>query len=337
MGDPLSPILIDIYIHYLEEKISKLVNFDLWVRYVDDTFVLWPGNVNDLPNVLETINSIDPSIIFTFEPERNNIISFLDVLVERKEDRFETSVFRKTCSVERPPHKKSLHSGAQKMSAFHFYIQRAINICSTSVALKDEIHHIRRVARNRGYEDSIVDFIFHKIKSKGSNISRLSDNIDSNLPKHTAVIPFLGSMSYQIAKILRKHNFRPVFRPMEKIRPSALKEPLKLSEAWGIYKILCQCGLGYIGQTRRSIATRVAEHQRYVKNQETTKSSIAQHCWNEEHHFRFSEAKIISSTQYPSSLNFLEAFLIHKYSHDLVNDSSSTPYLSNAWLPLIHK
>ena len=32
----------------------------------------------------------------------------------------------------------------------------------------------------------------------------------------------------------------------------------------GIYKILCECGKVYIGQSRRSIQLRIKEHERHV-------------------------------------------------------------------------
>ena len=42
---------------------------DIWLRYVDDTFILWPHNRHDVDNFLNHLNSIRPSIQFTMEME----------------------------------------------------------------------------------------------------------------------------------------------------------------------------------------------------------------------------------------------------------------------------
>ena len=44
MGLPLSPVLANIYMKYFEEMAlgSTSLNPSMWLRYVDDTFILWP-------------------------------------------------------------------------------------------------------------------------------------------------------------------------------------------------------------------------------------------------------------------------------------------------------
>ncbi|KFM63581.1 hypothetical protein X975_20790, partial [Stegodyphus mimosarum] len=83
---------------------------------------------------------------------------------------------------------------------------------------------------------------------------------------------------------------------------------------WGIHRIPCQCGLIYISQTKRAIKFRVKEHEAYVTKKETRKSSVAQHCWFENHTFNFFEAKIIQKTSSIGEVDFLEAFHIQKKS-----------------------
>ena len=50
----------------------------LWLRYVDDTFVLWPHSVHDLDEFHKNLNS---SIQFTIEHEKDNKITCIDVMV----------------------------------------------------------------------------------------------------------------------------------------------------------------------------------------------------------------------------------------------------------------
>ena len=67
----------------------------IWLRYVDDTFVLWPHGDEALERFHNHINHQHPSIEFTKETETNNEIPFLDVLVKRNGKQVNTTVYRK--------------------------------------------------------------------------------------------------------------------------------------------------------------------------------------------------------------------------------------------------
>ena len=75
---------------------SALLRPRMWVRYVDDTFVLWPqDDEQELNAFLQHLNSQQPAIQFTMEKEKDERIAFLDVLVERREGSISTGVYRK--------------------------------------------------------------------------------------------------------------------------------------------------------------------------------------------------------------------------------------------------
>jgi hypothetical protein len=58
----------------------------LALRYVDDTFVVWPHGPERLQNFLSSINSFRPSIQFTMEIVSDSAIPFLAVLIVGKHD-----------------------------------------------------------------------------------------------------------------------------------------------------------------------------------------------------------------------------------------------------------
>ena len=64
----------------------------MWVRYVDDTFVLWQHGADEFH---QHLNRQHKSIQFTMEKVSENRIPFLDVHVERKEGKLSTVVYRK--------------------------------------------------------------------------------------------------------------------------------------------------------------------------------------------------------------------------------------------------
>jgi hypothetical protein len=60
MGFPLTPIVANIYMEFFEQQALELASTkpDIWLRYVDDTFVLWPHGRQDLDDFFDPLNSI---------------------------------------------------------------------------------------------------------------------------------------------------------------------------------------------------------------------------------------------------------------------------------------
>ena len=63
----------------------------IWLRYVDDTFVIWRHGKEQLKGFLEHLNSIKDNIKFTMEEEKQGQFPFLDALVERVSQQYHTS------------------------------------------------------------------------------------------------------------------------------------------------------------------------------------------------------------------------------------------------------
>jgi hypothetical protein len=66
---PLSPIVSNIYKKHFEKMAldSAQHKSSLWLRYVDDTFVVWPHGPKHLQNFLSHLNSLRPAIQFTLQ------------------------------------------------------------------------------------------------------------------------------------------------------------------------------------------------------------------------------------------------------------------------------
>ena len=90
MGSPLSPIAVDLFMEWLEEKAIATAPLScrlrLWKRYVDDVLeIIKKGEAENLTAHLNQIGSTG-SIKFTYEEESDGSIAFLDTLIIRKED-----------------------------------------------------------------------------------------------------------------------------------------------------------------------------------------------------------------------------------------------------------
>ncbi|XP_071450829.1 uncharacterized protein [Hetaerina americana] len=117
MGSPLSPAIANIFMEDLEEKALASCNLPpkCWLRYVDDTFVIWPHGEEKLEEFHRELNNINSAIKFTKELEKDGRLPFLDVLVRRKLDgTLGHSVYRKPTHTDRYLHATSHHHPQQK-------------------------------------------------------------------------------------------------------------------------------------------------------------------------------------------------------------------------------
>ncbi|BHF81663.1 hypothetical protein SprV_0802479600 [Sparganum proliferum] len=82
MGSPLSSLIAEAVLQRLEALAFDHYRPRLWVRYVDDTFVII--NRDRIGEFTQHLTSIFPDIQFTMEEEKDCQLPFLDVLVQRK-------------------------------------------------------------------------------------------------------------------------------------------------------------------------------------------------------------------------------------------------------------
>ena len=85
MGSPLGPTLANILMTALEDDIIRPLitsdTFKFYVRYVDETLVV--AKPDDIPLILDKLNSFYPQIQFTFEEfVDHNDVHFLDIKLD---------------------------------------------------------------------------------------------------------------------------------------------------------------------------------------------------------------------------------------------------------------
>ena len=97
MGSPVSPIVANLYMEYLEQKALSTAPHPtrFWDRYVDDFFAI--HKEANKQSFLQHINSVDPAIRFTVEDNKEDgSIPFLDTIVKPEADgSLSITVYRK--------------------------------------------------------------------------------------------------------------------------------------------------------------------------------------------------------------------------------------------------
>ena len=120
MGSPLGAALANIFIGYYEEKLFSLIKKSIsYFRYVDDIFAIFDHEA-EADEFLTKLNCLHPSLKFTFEKDK--CLHVLDVYVERTDNGFETSVYR-----------KPTYTGQYLRWEFFSPLKRKINLISTLV------------------------------------------------------------------------------------------------------------------------------------------------------------------------------------------------------------
>ena len=152
MGSPISPIVANLYMAYLEQKaLSTAPNPPrFWCRYVDDTSVIHMEA--NKQGILQHNNS-DSAIRFTVEDNKEDgSIPFLDTIVKPEADgTLSITVYRKPTHTDQYLHWDSHHHFLAKFSVIHTLSHRASTVCSTPELLQHEKDHLRKAITKSKY------------------------------------------------------------------------------------------------------------------------------------------------------------------------------------------
>ena len=157
MSSPLSPVLANIYTEYFEEMSlgSTSLKPSMCLRYIDVTFILWPHQEN-VQTLLDHVNSIRPSILFTMEKEQDNKLPLLGVLVTRTEQGFRSSVSRKPTFTGQYLNFNSHHLYNVKKEIVRCLQNRAKAINSDTDAYQEEMISLKHNLHRNNYPDRIT-------------------------------------------------------------------------------------------------------------------------------------------------------------------------------------
>jgi len=114
--------------------------------------------------------------------------------------------------------------------------------------------------------------------------------------KSTAVLPYLKGVSEPLLRCLQQQGIRTIFKSdttlrSHLVRPKDTVDPDKQDGV--VYRIPCECGKVYIGETGRSMQKRIKEHDRDIRLARTQTSTVSEHANKTGHHPLWNEVKFI--------------------------------------------
>ena len=228
------------------------------------------------------------------------------MLLERNDDgSLSTSVYRPS-HTDRYLDFTSHHPLMHKASVVKSLFNRAKSHSSCAVRLNKENRYIFNVLKANHYPKRFID----------NNDADSHKHSSEETPLKTVVIPYIKGLSEGIKRILSIVEVKVVFRPLTSLRQHLVrpKDPVpSMCKANVVYSIPCTvCSAVYIGQTSRSLETRMKEHKAAVKHAKIENSAVAEHVWQKNHQIDFNNVSILVQERNDHKHCSLESWHIQK-------------------------
>ena len=127
----------------------------LYVRYIDDLFIIWKGSEAELRKFLTEINTVHPSIKFDHEYSKNSV-NFLDTTVRVLGKKFATNLYTKPTDRRAYLHSKSHHPDKTKNSIAYSQATRLRRICTSITDFWIHADKLKEDLSNRGYNPTAI-------------------------------------------------------------------------------------------------------------------------------------------------------------------------------------
>ena len=332
MGSPVSAVIANIFMEDFEERAiaSAIHKPKIWKRYLDDTFTILDRDQVD--GFLQHLNNQQPTIRFTMETEKDNSIPFLDTSVIRDSNGLlTTSVYRKPTHTDQYLAYDSHHPQSVKRGIVKCLYDRAKHLITTPSVISKEKKHLSSVLVSNGYPSSFIRKLTKTTKPT-------ANNEPTQEFKSTAVLLYIKGVSEVLGRCLQQQGVRNVFKSDTTlrsylVRPKDTLEPGKQDGV--VYKIPCECGKVYIGETGRAMQDRIKEHDRDIRLAHTQTSAVSEHANETEHLPLWNQVKFIDRDPHRYTRRVKEDIQIRLHSNNINRDSGIE--IPEAWITTIRK
>ena len=329
MGNPLSPTIANIILDKLmDDCISQLkkqnIEIKIIVKYVDDIFAIVKKSEAD--EILKTFNTYHNKLQFTIETEQNNYIPFLDMKIIKENNKIITDWYTKPTASGRIINFYSSQPKSQKTNTVYNIINRILDI-SNKKFHKDNIQKIKEIMTKNNYPNELVNTLIQKKIYNKQN--KNSETIPQEEKTHYCSVRYISGLTnkHNLKHIINQNNIIPAYKPnftLNNIFTKTKSKIDKLQENNLVYEITClgnkeeNCGKVYIGTTKRSLETRIREHETDIQK-ERESTGLAQHIKEHGHSADFAKVRILDKERRQNTRLTLESLRIKQQQNKTIN------------------
>ena len=148
MGSPMAPSYASLFIGKLEKEFLENENFKptVWLRFLDDIFMIWNHSEEDLQKFINSLNNFHPTIKFTYTASTTHV-SFLDVNVKKTPDNtISTNVHVKETNIHQYVEYSSCHPRSCKNGIPFSQAKRYRRIISDDYQSKHSLNELKHLS-----------------------------------------------------------------------------------------------------------------------------------------------------------------------------------------------
>lgn len=317
MGASASPIIAQYVMDELLDNCLQSLNFNVPMikKYVDDIVCMIPsGKENE---ILSVFNNYNPHLQFTIETETNNSVPFLDTKLIRLNNKIILDWYIKPTSSGRYINFYSHHREKTKINLI-LGLKNRIHKISHHTLYNDNIKKLYNILLLNSYPSNLLKrLLFNNPATRDTTtIPRTSQNNngDQENPLNTnqntfAVLPYIQDVTARLMTIFRKYDVKFAVRNLMTMNGLFTKTKDKaetLEKSNVVYKIKCNnCTKVYIGQTSRSLKSRITSHRSDIRLKKNT-CALAEHSIENDHQPNYEEVQVLDTHASYNKRCFLE-------------------------------
>ena len=344
IGLSLMVVIAEGYLQFLEKKaiqtsLALNISPKSYKRYVDDSHARFSCE-EDSEKFLEILNEQDEKIQYTVEKQNDNAeLSFLDIkVINNRLGNYEFKVFRKDAITNVQIKPSSSVNPSIIKGVFKGFLARAKRICSQKF-LAEEIDFLIKVFAENGHEKEQLTEIAQSYSV--STIERIPPR-DTTEIKPQVKVPWIPVLGPKLRAIMKKYGVKIIFSSGPNLENLLCNNKSKLpnNSHPGVYKLQCECAGIYIGETKKRVHTRIAEHEKDIFKGRWANSGATEHAKTCPHTFKWNQAATLANESNFRRRKIREALEIRRYersNNNVINRDQGQLLNTSQWNAILGK